>query len=127
MKPFAFTYIFLSSLLLTDLASAKKIDILEIYNRFYLTQSLAQKCGQPDKGMVRKFSKNFSIVKIRAEERVQEMRTDFSAQQVQSSFKTMNGRLDKIVAAVTCKSPQAEQLMKLYEFHANWDMRNKLR
>ncbi|SNZ07382.1 hypothetical protein [Cohaesibacter gelatinilyticus] len=123
MKPFAFAYFFLLLLLASNTAIAKKIDILEIYNRFYLTQGVAQKCGMSDKALKKKFSRNFAIVKIRAQERVQQRRPDFSEQKVHASFRVMNRRLDKVVEALGCKSTEAEQLMKLFKFHANWDMR----
>jgi hypothetical protein len=110
-------------------AAAEGPDILQIFDRFVISKAAAEKCLKPSQDTAAKFLVNFQGVTIRAVMRLKEMYPNSPQEKIEAGVK---GRMDELstkTAALVekegCGGENTANLLKLFDFHANWDMYGK--
>jgi len=107
-------------------AQERKIGIYQILDNFIASSVAYNKCGSNDAGLKMKFGTNLNVISIRA---AMQAKQDYPVQPEADLVKALDERGKTVRAKVLeeidtkgCASDRITNLLKMYEFHANWNM-----
>jgi hypothetical protein len=115
------------TLLTTPLpAQERKVTIVQIWENFLASSVAHNKCGTKDEALEKKFAMNLFEVTIRATQKVKEEKPENPEAELvklmDNKGKEIRAKVEEIAASKGCDFDGIQRLLKLYKFHAEWDM-----
>ena len=104
----------------------EKQSIHQILDNFIASAVAYNKCGANDQNLKSKFAANLMEISIRDAMSAREEHPDQSSEALaKASEEHLNAIQSKVAGLIGqngCNSDGVKQLLKMYEFHANWNM-----
>ena len=107
-------------------AQEDKASIYEILDNFFASSAAYNKCGSNDEALKFKFAANLTAVSARAamqakEDHPYDPEGDL-VNAMKERGKAIRAKVEEEIANQGCASEPIKQLLKLYEFNANWNI-----
>lgn len=103
-----------------------RIDVVQIYERFFASRVAADRCGAAGTANERKFLSNFMAVAIRATQVQKERSPTLNGEELKSRMNDRANWLQRNILAEVerngCSSPLIRQLVDLYKVHSGMDL-----
>lgn len=118
--------------LLTAPASGqdRRVTIIQIWQNFLASAVAHNKCGFKDEVLEKKFAMNLFEVTTRAAMQVKEEKPDAPdaelAKLMDNRGHEIRAKVEEIATAKGCDFEGIQRLLKLYKFHAEWDMHKSI-
>jgi hypothetical protein len=104
----------------------QKINVYQIQDNFIAVAVVFDRCGANDPDLKFKFSTNLRAISIWVAKQAREEHPDqpdpVLAKALEDRVKAVEALTTKALNIAGCDSDYAKKMLKLYEFHANWNM-----
>lgn len=112
--------------LVSPAAAESRIDILEIFDQFMISNAVASRCEKPDEQKAAKFLANMNTVRIFATKKLMQMSKDATEKTIDKAAVERYRRIDKaisdVIAREGCDAPQIKEARKRFDVQAEMNL-----